>query len=75
MHDQANVDVLITEQLVQRIRPILAGHPLQVQSAVLAELLSILLAGLSAPDGNIVEARSEFLVGHVKLAYDLMEFS
>jgi hypothetical protein len=75
MHDQANVDVLITEQLVQRIRPLLAGHPLQVQSAVLAELLSFLLAGLSAPDGNIVEVRSEFLAEHIRLALDLVRFS
>lgn len=43
--DDPQTQVLMIVELVARIRPLLAGRPPPVQGAVLAELLSIWLAG------------------------------
>jgi hypothetical protein len=41
----ASADATLALQIVERIKPLLAGQPTLVQGAVLADLLSIWLAG------------------------------
>lgn len=61
-------------ELVNRIRPILAGHKPEVQSAAIAELLSTWVLGFQVP-GDL-EGTSNFqaqvLAGHIKLVMDLI---
>jgi hypothetical protein len=59
--------------LADRIKPILANHRPEVQSAVLAELLSIWLAGHFIPgDENETQAlREELLTNHCALVREL----
>jgi hypothetical protein len=56
---------LITK-LVGQIRPILAGHPAQVQGAVLADLTGTWLAGHRSRSGNAKALREhrEKLLAH-----------
>lgn len=41
----ATPDAKLVERLSMRIRPLLAGHPPQIQGAVLADLVSVFIAG------------------------------
>jgi hypothetical protein len=43
-------DLGLVDQLITRIKPILAGHSPDIQGAVLADLLAIWLAGHIDPD-------------------------
>jgi hypothetical protein len=47
--NEAVTDPRLVEPLVERIKPILAGNPGQIQGAVLADLLAIFLAGHAPP--------------------------
>jgi hypothetical protein len=66
MNREKFVDVREAEALSMRMRPFLAGKSPAVQSAVLADLLSIWLAGIR-PD-----LREEFFQGHIALVRDLV---
>lgn len=52
--------------LVRLIKPLLAGHPPEIQSAVLADLLSLWVAG------HHPSLRDMVLREHVKLVEDLV---
>lgn len=54
--------------LVDRIRPILAGHMPDIQGAVIADLLAIFLAGHTTEDG----IREIVFDGWLALARDLV---
>jgi hypothetical protein len=54
-------------KLSRRIQPLLRGHKPEVQSAVLADLLSIWLAGHWPPD-----LREQLLAHHVTLVRELV---
>ena len=59
--------------LVEAIRPILAGKPPPIQSAVLADLLAMWLAGHGLGNGDESEQlREELLEGHVELVRQLI---
>jgi hypothetical protein len=62
-----------TLALVVRIKPLLAHREPQVQSAVLAELLSIWLAGFHVGDDPEAtgQLRAELLERHCQLVRDL----
>jgi hypothetical protein len=64
-----------TLEIVEQIRPLLAGREPVVQSAVLAELLSLLLAGHWIPgEPNQTEIfRRELLSVHSKLVWELIK--
>lgn len=62
-------DVKKVLAIVERIKPLLAGHPPEMQGAVLANLLSIWLAG-HAP-----QIREQVLAFHVEGARALIEAS
>ena len=62
----------IVLQIVDRIRPLLAGHPPDIQSAVLADLLAMWLAGHQGPDGIIDKAREDLLAAHIELVRNLI---
>jgi hypothetical protein len=53
--------------IVERIRPLLAGHSPEVQGAVLADLLAIFLAahGVDDPDPAVEALREEILRLHI----------
>jgi hypothetical protein len=55
-----------SDALVEAIRPILAGQPVDVQGAVLLELLAMFIAG-HAPD-----LREEILALHIKVVRELV---
>lgn len=61
---------LEVDRLVERIRPILAGHPPDVQSGVLADLLAIWLAGHVGSHAEKV--RKKLLADHLKLVRKLV---
>lgn len=62
------------QELVKQIRPMLAGRDRRVQSSVLADLLSIWLAGHFAGSAEANEAlREELLEAHLALVRDLIE--
>jgi hypothetical protein len=61
-------------EVAESIKPLLAGKEPQVQSAVLAELLSIWLAGFYIPlePEETRKLRAELLERHVALVRDLL---
>jgi hypothetical protein len=61
------------EELVNRIRPILAGQRPDIQSAVLADLLAMWLAGFHDLEGHTQGVRLELLEGHIELVKRLIE--
>jgi hypothetical protein len=64
----------LVERLVNKIMPILAGHGPTVQSAVLADLLAMLLAGHFGR--NVEEtngAREDVLTLHLELVRKLVQ--
>lgn len=71
---QKPIDTRTFDHLVDRIRPILAGHDPAIQSAVLADLLSMWLAGHFLADSGDDQAkfREELLANHMQLVRDLI---
>jgi hypothetical protein len=75
MSSRAKDPITVHEELVARIKPILAGHPPAIQSMVLAELLAIWLAGHRDLDGDaedLARFRKILLGGIVKLVLKLV---
>jgi hypothetical protein len=68
-------DATLALQITDAMKPLLAGYPRMVQSAVLANLTALWLAGHYATDEEISTAqlREELLEGHVKLIRDMIE--
>jgi hypothetical protein len=71
-------DIPTIKRLVEEIRPILAGIPPQIQSVVLAELLSIWLRGHRVDGGDADQnsflrekLREDLLKGHIELVRQL----
>jgi hypothetical protein len=64
------------DELVERICPILAGKTPQVQSAVLADLLSRWTLGMQVPGDfeATSKCQSEYLAAHMELVMDLVSF-
>lgn len=64
-----------TLELAERIKPILAGHEPLIQSAVLAELLSIWLVGFVVDDSKekTRRLRRELFEGHCELVWKLVK--
>jgi hypothetical protein len=60
------------QRIVDRVRPILAHANPVIQSAVLADLLAIWIAGHQGPDGLVDQMRGHLLDDHVKLVRDLI---
>lgn len=62
-------------ELAERIKPILAGKEAHIQGAVLAELLSIWLAGhvVAGNKEQTIALRSELLAMHFGLVLELTE--
>ena len=58
------------ERIVNAIKPLLAGHPPEVQGAVLADLLAMFLAGHVGPDADTV--REDLLWFHIDLVRQLI---
>jgi hypothetical protein len=62
-------------RLTEEIKPMLAGHKPEVQSAVLAELLATWVLGFQVP-GNPkagIEMQDKFLAGHLNLMMELIK--
>lgn len=57
--------------IAKRIRPLLAKHPLDVQGAVLATLLSASLASHQGPDG-LADQREEILTKFVATVREMI---
>jgi hypothetical protein len=72
--DPADVD-----RIVESIKPLLAGHAPEIQSAVIAELLAIWLHGHQSLDPkklslrNLKQFRAEMLHRHVEFVRELVE--
>jgi hypothetical protein len=60
------------DDLVERIMPILAGRPPEVQSAVLADLLAMWIAGHFANADETDALHEKLLTAHIKLVRDLV---
>ena len=59
--------------LAERIKPLLAGHPPELQGVVLAELLALWLAGHRVGSPRETERlRDELLVGHIEAVRKLV---
>lgn len=60
--------------LVDRIRPILAGHPPEIQGAAMADLLGIWLAGhiIHGDPAETSALRARLLATHIELVADLI---
>lgn len=56
-----------TLQIAERIKPLLAGHPPEIQGAVLAELTSLWLAGVQGAP----ELREALLTMHIGMVRKL----
>lgn len=67
MGDLAYEAEFVSKKISKRLQPLLKGRSPNVQSAVLADLLSIWLAGHWPPD-----AREQLLADHIKLVRDLI---
>lgn len=67
-------DASDVEPIVERIRPLLAGHPPMVQGAVLADLLAIWIAGhiVVGKPTRTAEIREAFLERHLELVRELI---
>jgi len=63
---------VLIRQLVEAISPLLAGFEPEVQSAVLADLLAMWLAGHLGERQAVAELREQLLAGHIKLVRDLI---
>lgn len=76
MLDTATAEV---EPIVESIKPLLAGHAPEIQSAVIAELLAIWLHGHQSLDPkklslrNLKQFREEMLHRHVEFVRELVE--
>jgi hypothetical protein len=58
---------------VERIKPILAGRPAEMQGAILADLLAIWLAGHRAEDADTTRTlRAEMLAMHIAAVQQLI---
>lgn len=64
-------------QLAGQIKPILGGHRPEIQGAVLAELLSIFLAGHFVPgdEAETLKLRAKVLSLHYRLVLELTEIN
>jgi len=58
------------EHIVNAISPLLRGFPPEIQGAVLADLVSMWLAGHMGPGAP--ELREELLAGHIELVRELI---
>ncbi len=67
-------DVANADRIVNQARLILAGHPPGVQSAALADLLSMWLAGhiIQGAPGETDALRERLLEGHIALVRRLL---
>ena len=82
-HSRHARDVEAIAALVEAIRPLLAGHEPAIQSAALAELLSMWLAGHFVTEGataalrarRTTRFRNQILADHVELVRKLSEIS
>lgn len=63
-------DAKTVEPIVEKICPLLAGHPPEIQSAVLADLLAMFLAGHQGADAPAL--REEILRLHIATVRDLI---
>jgi hypothetical protein len=63
-------DARAVAHLVQAIKPLLGGFAPEVQSAVLADLTAIWLAGYQGTDAG--EWRDQALLGYLGLVHDLI---
>jgi MoxR-like ATPase len=74
--DQAEEQAEEVVELVEQIRPLLAGRSPEVQSAVLADLLALWLAGHQALDAAgataIDKVRAQLLQNHMELVLSLI---
>jgi hypothetical protein len=70
----AETDIIDIGNLVERIKPLLAGRPSKIQGAALADLLAIWLAGhVIAGDAEAThELRAKLLEMHVDKVLDLI---
>ena len=59
-------EIKLVDRLVQQIKPILAGHPPEIQGAVLCECTALWLAGFNPdrPPAERREKREEMLAFH-----------
>jgi hypothetical protein len=70
----ARTAAVLSQELCEKIAPILGGHDPAVQSAALADLTAMWLAGHFVPDNvaGTKQLRKELLREHVKLIRDLV---
>jgi hypothetical protein len=68
----ASADATLALQIVERIKPILAGQPPTVQGAVLADLLSLWLAGHFLMGNAVIES---VLETHIQAVRQLLPVS
>jgi hypothetical protein len=69
-----DTEVAVTEETVNKIRPFLAGLPAYLQGAILADLLSLWLAGHHVEgDGQATaQLRSNLLESHLSLVKQMI---
>jgi hypothetical protein len=67
---QSMADVKAVNDIVDRIRPILAGHSPGTQGAVLADLLATFLSGFEGKDQE--EFRDSVLTAHIMTVRSLV---
>lgn len=61
------------DALVERIRPLLAGHPPEVQGAALADLVAIFIAGhISVDRDTTLMVQSVLIEAHQQLVTELV---
>lgn len=67
-------DVDLVVNTIEKIRPLLAGKPAEVQGAALADLLAMWLAGHIMPDDpeGTRELRETILAGHIDAVRELI---
>jgi hypothetical protein len=65
-HEQAR----LADRISDKIKPFLAGHPPEVQGAVLADMLAIFLAGHIGPGVDLL--REQLISQHVATARELV---
>jgi hypothetical protein len=79
MSKKDTVTLTLVADLVERISPILAGHPPEVQSAALADLTAMWLAGMQTPmslaglpDKDLEALRADLFAEWCKTVRDLV---
>jgi hypothetical protein len=75
--DDLDDDAKLSMAITGKIKPLLAGHPARVQSAVLAQLLAMWLAGHVALRQGTTEnekLRDDLLRDHIDLVRRLVPF-